>query len=810
SVQQKLSPPAEFAEQNFYGHGMHMDRTNIRQLAVACSGCNVSHTDSGAIFIYEATRPEALQWTQGAVLTPSSELKLLGQSTVSTTANSVGVRMDRDKLVAAANTRQDLPVGVVFSKENGKWSQQQTLAMGSTVATDYVHAIDIYDETIVLGAHKRVNKDIYTSTTVSIGAVGIFYPSTDKFGLRPKGKPQPVQWSLQQLLLPPTSVSSSDPEFGYSVSMDQNRLAVSPRINTFKNVYLYERKHVGGKWSLQQSIGIHSEVDRIDFYGSTLLLDVNGIVNIVDETADWDCLVVSLEDHFNDGWDTAKLHVDVPGGDKDSFANRCDTPNPFQFRYCPADKADTGLYKFSITDGVKAKFHWELIWRVYEESTGTWYTGNWDTKMDFEWNSENAQFTHKKIEHDLPNNITCKVCKSKPTEKPSSRLRQLKSKDSTQSPTVSPAPTVLTSVTIQPWQQLTLKAATGDWFDAQHRGTSYYISTVDGKRLLSTGTMCPWETTITKTCWEDYPDGDYILRVGGALDRVATHDFTYCNSVNDLTQESQILFRVAGGDCSIVSHVKSSYFCKNTVGVVQLSILEISLVGVGDAALTATEYASVSSAVANVLPGVSASDVKVTSAVYDGASWSVTVEVMANSQRTGYDFTDAEAVEAWEAATLSKVQSEAGGQAILTSLFAEERATALHSATAVSVNRFYLSGSSVDIPLDGPDMITDFVDHSYVETPTEKSPTSFASGGVMWSAVAGYILAVVGAVALAVIVIGRTAAAPKVEPVHDEELSTAAVEMPSPVSPKMTLADMKELVADQDAALRTMLQNHQI
>jgi hypothetical protein len=105
-----------------------------------------------------------------------------------------------------------------------------------------------------------------------------------------------------------------------------------------------------------------------------------------------------------------------------------------------------------------------------------------------------VEFTRKKIEHELPNNITCKACKQKPTAKPSSRFRQLK--DSTVHPTISPAPTIATTlIGGSEWHSLFMNSAgLGiDWFDSQHKGTSYYISTKDGKRLLSTGTMCPWQ-----------------------------------------------------------------------------------------------------------------------------------------------------------------------------------------------------------------------------------------------------------------------------------------------------------------------------
>jgi hypothetical protein len=41
-----LTSPAEFAEQNFFGKVFDLDRNSQRQLAVGCSGCNSSFSQS--------------------------------------------------------------------------------------------------------------------------------------------------------------------------------------------------------------------------------------------------------------------------------------------------------------------------------------------------------------------------------------------------------------------------------------------------------------------------------------------------------------------------------------------------------------------------------------------------------------------------------------------------------------------------------------------------------------------------------------------------------------------------------------------
>jgi hypothetical protein len=67
-VQQILTSPAEFAEQNFFGKVFDLDRNSQRQLAVGCSGCNSSFSQSGSLFVYEPTSPDAKKWAQTAMV----------------------------------------------------------------------------------------------------------------------------------------------------------------------------------------------------------------------------------------------------------------------------------------------------------------------------------------------------------------------------------------------------------------------------------------------------------------------------------------------------------------------------------------------------------------------------------------------------------------------------------------------------------------------------------------------------------------------------------------------------------------------
>jgi hypothetical protein len=779
SVQQMLSPPAEYFEQNFFGSSVDLDRNN-RQLAVGCPGCNSSHINSGTIFFYEPSSPDAKKWVRTGSVSGAEDDLIAGYNV--DVSNNVATSIVYST-IAGTNPRV-----AVFSKEGKDWKHAQTMRAQTPISD-----ANVYDETIVFGS---------TSYNTDAGAVFVAYPSTERFHLKPAGKPRPVQWSVQQIL----EISGST-KMGAAVSIDGDRLVATNVADG--EMYVYERKEVAGKWSLQQTISV-AVTGNVMLRGSSVAFGVSADVHLFDETEKWDCLIVSVEDHFYDGWDKAELTVEVPGGDKDFFSPRCDLPNPFQFRYCPADKADAGLYKFSVPEAVKSKFYWEMVWRVYEEKSGNWFTGNWDTKMDFEWNSDKAEFTHKKMDRTLSNNITCKECRQKPKAKGQS-LRQLHSKDSTVHPTISPAPTIATTDSSVAWQELALVTQGSDWFDAQHRGTSYYISDKGGHRLLSTGTMCPWEANpTTKTCWEEYPDGEYILRVGGALDRVTDHTFRYCKSKNDLGQQSQVIFRVSNGDCEIVSYATSAAICSNKVGIVQMASVTISILGVSGE-IGASERAGIQSAVASVLSGISASDVSISSITSDGSSSSVTLTVRASSVSTGVNFADADQLDAFEANMLNTLQTNERG--IWNALVSGETANTMHSATAVHFNSFHLTGGETESlsKEESVDMVVDTADASGENTKVHSSSSVDVMGLV---SVAGYVLAAVGAVAMAAFfVVSRVNT-----PASNVDVAVPTVEMSSPNAPvsgkrtnlsgaTLTAKDLHELVRTEEASLKVMLRN---
>jgi hypothetical protein len=233
------------------------------------------------------------------------------------------------------------------------------------------------------------------------------------------------------------------------------------------------------------------------------------------------------------------LQVDVPGGDKDFFTSRYDTPNPFQFRYCSIAWHNEGLYRLAIKNGKEAKFH--------DEATGEWYTGHWDTKMDFEW-----ALIPSRSNMGCPTTSHARPARQSPLRRSHQELK------------------------------LTWTLATNDCFNSLHKeGTSYYISTKDVSVSCPPVPCAPGrQMLLVPPAGRTFPMAStFSAWVGGALDRTTDHLYTFCGAINTQTQESQMVFRVSNGVCTIVSHIKSKNICATSVHITQAAMVEISILG---------------------------------------------------------------------------------------------------------------------------------------------------------------------------------------------------------------------------------------
>jgi hypothetical protein len=128
---------------------------------------------------------------------------------------------------------------MLFEKVDDHWDPRQSLGYQTSISNDdSISSFAVDDETIVLGVSSY---DItYPAIVDDVGAVYVLEP-----GLH-KGKPQPRQWSIQQLLFSDAPTASES--FGKDVSIVGNTMIVSDA-NAAALFYVFERQTEHGKWS---------------------------------------------------------------------------------------------------------------------------------------------------------------------------------------------------------------------------------------------------------------------------------------------------------------------------------------------------------------------------------------------------------------------------------------------------------------------------------------------------------------------------------------------------------------------------------
>jgi hypothetical protein len=793
--QQIIYPPSQFKEASFFGSGIDYDQDS-KVLAITCPGCNYTTAkdgfSSGAVFLYEKKGSKD-EFVNTAILTPSDVLNSQGFrghtfANIGAWGQSVQIH-DGNLIWQGVRGLANFPY-LVFSKIGGKWKHVQTISLESTLEeldTPWESRAQLYDDTIVVGNPR---------SAPAVGYVSIFRSSTKDS----KGKPQPKQWSLLQTLRP----SNTGDLFGNAVAIEKNTLAVA---NSLSELWIYKRPTYEGSWSLQQLLSTDAPIIDIEIVGSSIATTdftpaaaaAEVVVSLISENPRWDCLVVSVEDHFGDGWDGAKLRVDVPNAEVDYFYPRCDTANPLQFRYCPSDRSDEGLYQFSIEGASRARFYWELLWRVFDESTGEWYTGNWDTKLDFDWSSDENKFEARKATKLLPNNVTCQNCKFRPTSKPSAHLRALNGRDDkTHHPTISPAPTAVTN-SKSIWQTLALAVTTigADLFVDHHKTTSYYISDGKGRRLVSTGTLCPAAVAAGETCWEDLDDGDYIVRLGGALNPdVGGATLSFCKLVTPIKTRTQLMIRIENNDCQVVTYVTREAFCNRNLRIDILTYVELNLVGV-----YTTEGITAAGLKAMFASAISqTSSVRIESLLQSPAG--IAASVTLSTESMSVDFNDAESLQTYNSQLQYALQN--GLTAMRGAAQAEVHASPLGSITAIELVEVHMVGTEeIPVSLSSAPLVTDTSYDRTQSTPVSTSSASAPSPFVL----AGFLVAILGVGLIALVTLRHTtipdasAGSPLIAvSVCDASLTDTSTASPAKnvkkkiASKELTAGDIKELV----------------
>lgn len=729
SVQQMLNAPKEFLEDSFFGMDVDIDPVNLRTLAVGCKNCNASGYLTGSVIIFEPINPRIDQWTQKQILSSKSTY-LLG---------SRDVEIYDDLIIAdyclTATTTCSAPniKAMLFQKDGDKWNDIQALGL-TTLSNDYsVDSFAIYEDIIVLGM-TLYDINFPTPVYTDLGAVYVLAPSGPRDLLEINGrimKPKPNQWSIHQVLFENPKASNS--KFGQEISIDGDTMIISNGLSP-SSLYVYERDTQFNLWSLQQKLIGTSLVSKVELYGNAFATLDASSMKYFHSTTSWSCIIIEIDDHFGDGWDIAQLTIELPNGvqtllgDIDHFESRCDLPNPFLFRYCPKDENDIGLHRISIKDGPRAKHHWEILWKIYEERTGLWFTGNWNTVIEMVW-TYNKQFEIKKVEKNLSNNITCEKCPPRPTLKPTPHLRHLKGNDDTLHPTISPAPTVEVTNIIN-WRIMTLETTARYWFDPTHYGASYYISDAHSHKLIRVGTMCTDQVTKVE-CWVDLPDGTYVVRVGGDLSPyVNQFTWRYCKAVNDIPAQTQLIINIAYEDCTILAYHRRQAYCQNVLNFAAAAIVSMEFIILGSTLIdgnnerTINDQIVLKEAINQVIPGITSENIDIITMSNTEEGIFVKVNLEMDQVNTGYNFADIEGIES--ISNLRSYLQGSGSGLLRAGLVSGTHSNSFTKTTGINLISFEIIDSR-DISLNEFHTFTgsyDIIDEptlNFIELPTDNN-----------------------------------------------------------------------------------------
>jgi hypothetical protein len=341
-------------------------------------------------------------------------------------------------------------------------------------------------------------------------------------------------YSQQQTLFS-SNVSYTEIINSVDVSVAQEDGTLYANVNGPSGAAVYVFEYVKKMWSQQQRILPPDEDPSANLTyptqkGGYLMMSGDESVLIYSRYRNDSCLLISLSDHFVDGWSDAFLTVIAPDFSDDSFQQACGEVNPFLVRYCPRGTEDEGVYQLRIRGPTKRRFTWEVSWQVKIESTGQVYHGDFATKMAFRY--EDNAFSYVSGEN-LKTEDECMECRSVSTEVWSQQQR--------------------TSLS---------------FLQVQTLGGSFFISDVEGSLIHAQGLQCN-ETAAADTllrCFISIPNGLYVIRMGKGTYNVDTSllnteaYFSLCG-VSGKAYE-QLTFVVEDSECTPIELYNASNICR--------------------------------------------------------------------------------------------------------------------------------------------------------------------------------------------------------------------------------------------------------
>mmetsp|Transcript_27985 Transcript_27985/g.47285 ORF Transcript_27985/g.47285 Transcript_27985/m.47285 type:complete len:905 (+) Transcript_27985:54-2768(+) len=577
-------------------------------LAAGCQLCNSSAPIfSGAVYVYKPNKEG--RWSESQVLTADGVL-YLGERVAmhNNVIVAAGDDMTTFSKASSHNFANIANTVVVFEEKGPKFEQRQIITPKAGTNREEISGVAVFDETIAI-----TTKGSDTGTTQSQrDKVYIYYPMNKRYGLEPKGKPSPQQWTNIQIL---TSATVTDLRYAAGApdtSISGNELRyLTTNVGNFVSEARSTRSCLSCKFStpvVTASAIAETEVDVMlasdanSFYSYKLVTDLF-LDKPEPNSNKGGCLNIQLIDQFQDGWGIASLVVTDPDGREDKYTIQCNSANPMIFQYCPNHYAP-GEYHIHIENGEETPFGWEIYYRVSAGST--WYAGDRHTHMDFLWDAKYQNFVNCGGKGLLPQTDTCKVCDpNKPAGKRRSltNLRSLHHKGTTSSPTISRAPTILATGQGNEWNEFKTAASSVLWFDAAPGGGSkFMISDVKGQKLLREGTTCV--ASVATTCWVELPDGDYTIRVGAGMTD-DTLSWTFCGTSYMLGAETQFEFTVVDQQCYVGAFHEAEFLCKNEYNSGGIYYLELDLLlAGGSSTLSASDESNLNVALTETMLSV--------------------------------------------------------------------------------------------------------------------------------------------------------------------------------------------------------------
>ena len=563
--------------------------TTTSLLAVGCQNCNstevVPPQQSGEVYLFSPGSGRN-QWSVMQILT-ADRIKFLGEHVA--VHNDIIVATGDQYQSNSVQTIKDFPTCAVIyqrqqdAKDGKNFRNQQVLTIPNP-SSYVISEIAVFDETVVLSASKY-------SYLANPNEIYVYYPNTERYGGM-KAKSRPVQWSLHQTL----SSLGQTYVLNFYLNIMGNNLIYSSFDPTKDQVILYKRYTLGGQWEHTATSGVdvfETDVGTSDLFATltpdmrvyfTNLGTAGSLFKPIDlNPSSYKCLQITVGDQFGDGWDSAVLSVESPDGSKVTYSPRCDSYNPIMYRYCPHSGQTRGLHKLRVENVENSNFPWEIWWKVYDERAKESYLGTYETGMDFEWSEQFLDFTPRRMRNIHINDTVCTLCspgplprnsKPKPKPKLSVKSRHLHGKEATSSPTLSPAPTIeVTGLDTSLSLQIKMSNSGNDaspWFSSENSGTNYYISDVDGKNLYASGTLCVSGMTEV-SCWAELKDGEYVIRVGGALDDSNNRQWKFCGGIHYQGKQTELFFSVKYGICYPSLARSHASLCNNVLKVTMLS-----------------------------------------------------------------------------------------------------------------------------------------------------------------------------------------------------------------------------------------------